>query len=300
MTPDETKELRSTITALLESPAGEIPAQLDELGWEDLVAEEEEAAITALFSEHGRVLGTSTILDGVLISALGVAADAVIYNAVESGGTITGILVATAPEGDAVFAVPGLRTIASVPAGGLTVSPLPNFDEDLSWSKVSFAAASAVSSSDADWEAAEAAGQRALAAEIIGIARETLRLVMAYTSDRFQYGHPIATFQSVRFRYSDAHSANEAAAGLLHAAFSTDDVRASRAAKALAGRAAQLSAQHSIQTFGAIGSTKEHVLHHYVARGAVLDSLLGSSRDLTSQIGAEILESGFAPILTEL
>lgn len=293
MTPDEIKELRSTIAAMLESSPDEIPAQLEELGWEDLVAEEPEAAITTLFAEHGRLLGRSAILDGVVISALGIDADAVVYNAVEKDGTVTGILIGTS---DGTLAVPALRGL--VP-GEVATSPLPNFDVDLSWSRVSFPAAS-VTPTRAEWDAAEAAGHRALAAEIVGIAREMLRLAMTYTSDRHQYGHALAQFQTVRHRFADAHVANEAADALLHASFSTDDPRLSRAAKASAGKAAEISALHSIQTFGAIGSTEEHVLHHYVARSTVLDSLLGSSRELTARIGADILESGTVPILSEL
>ena len=292
MTPDEIKELRSTIAAMLESSPDDVLAQLDELGWEDLVAEEPEAAITTLFTEHGRLLGRSAILDGVVLSALGIEADAVVYNAVEKDGTVTGILIGTG----STLAVPALRGVVT---GEVTTVPLPNFDVDLTWSKVSFPAAS-VTATDGKWDAAEAAAHRALAAEIVGIAREMLRLAMTYTSDRHQYGHALAQFQTVRHRYADAHVANEAADALLRASFSTDDSRLSRAAKASAGKAAELSAQHSIQTFGAIGSTKEHVLHHYVARSAVLDSLYGASRDLTASIGAEILESGTVPILSEL
>jgi len=293
MSPDEIKELRSTIAAMLESSPDDVLAQLDELGWDDLVAEEPQAAVTTLFEEHGRLLGRSAILDGVLLSALGIEADAVVYNAVEKDGTVTGILIG-APGG--TLAVPALRGLV---AGEVATSPLPNFDADLSWSRVSFPAAS-VAATDADWDAAEAEAQRALAAEIVGIAREMLRLAMTYTSDRHQYGHALAQFQTVRHRYADAHAANEAAAALLRASFATDDPRLSRAAKASAGKAAEISAMHSVQTFGAIGSTKEHVLHHYVARSAVLDSLLGSSRDLNARIGADILESGTVPILSEL
>jgi alkylation response protein AidB-like acyl-CoA dehydrogenase len=60
----------------------------------------------------------------------------------------------------------------------------------------------------------------------------------------------------------------------------------------------------AVQVCGAMGATLEHPLHRYVNRGAVLDGLLGSSAELTVELGAMIRASvasgGEIPLLVEV
>jgi hypothetical protein len=51
---------------------------------------------------------------------------------------------------------------------------------------------------------------------------------------------------------------------------------------------------------GGIGFTAEHRLHHHIKRSLILDNLLGSARELTSQAGAALRANGSAPRLVEL
>lgn len=64
-----------------------------------------------------------------------------------------------------------------------------------------------------DWEAVDWLVQRctaALCAVAVGVVSEALRLTAAYTSEREQFGRPIATFQAVGQRVGDAYIDTEA------------------------------------------------------------------------------------------
>jgi alkylation response protein AidB-like acyl-CoA dehydrogenase len=60
----------------------------------------------------------------------------------------------------------------------------------------------------------------------------------------------------------------------------------------------------AVQVCGAMGATLEHPLHRYVNAGAVLDGLLGSSAELTAELGAMIratvASGGEIPLLVEV
>jgi hypothetical protein len=53
-----------------------------------------------------------------------------------------------------------------------------------------------------------------------------------------------------------------------------------------------------------MGATLEHPLHRYVNRGAVLDGLLGSSDELTAELGAvlraAVATDGELPLLVKV
>jgi hypothetical protein len=55
---------------------------------------------------------------------------------------------------------------------------------------------------------------------------------------------------------------------------------------------------------GAMGATLEHPLHLYVNRGAVLDGLLGSSGELTAELGSvvrtTVTADGQLPLLVKV
>src|SRR5262249_1511860 len=146
-----------------------------------------------------------------------------------------------------------------------------------------------------DWSAAVAAGQVALAYELVGAGRAMLRLAVEHALTRVQFDRPIASFQAVRHRLADSLLALEAAhAAPLQAAESAtiqaaaDPVLAG-IAKALAGRAARAVARHCQQVLAGIGFTTEHAFHHHVRRVLALDSLLGDARTLTRELGETLV-----------
>ena len=142
-----------------------------------------------------------------------------------------------------------------------------------------------------------AAGRRALGWWLAGLGRAMLTLARSHALDRIQFGRPLASFQAVRHRLAETLTALDGAEATLLAA--SDEV-SSMLAKAAAGNAALTAARHCQQVLGGIGFTAEHGLHRHVRRALVLDGLLGSARELTSEAGALLRREGRAPRLVHL
>ncbi len=150
------------------------------------------------------------------------------------------------------------------------------------------------------WPDAVAAGQRALAHELVGASRAMLELARAHALERVQFDRPIASFQAVRHRLAESLVAVEAADGALAAAWEDPSLFAAGLAKALAGRGARTVARHSQQVLAGIGFTTEHPLHRYVRRVHVLDRLLGDARTLTRRLGEDLLARRSLPSILPL
>lgn len=300
--------LAASVREVLAAPSDHVPDLLTQLGWDDLVADEPEAATTMLFTEQGRLLSRAPILDRVVLDALAShlaePIGAVCYpmgdQPASADGPVTGILLQP-PLPGALIVVPTRGTdgdpgLAVMSAATLEVQQLATFDPGLMWCRVTGAPPTTVIAGDG-WPKAVAAARRALAAELIGISTEALRLAVEHTSTRVQFDRPIATFQAVRHRLAEAHVAVTAAEAVLEAAWADNGPLAAAAAKAQAGRAHATVSRHAVQVCGAMGASFEHPLHRYVARGVALDALLGTSRALIAQLGEEVLTSGDTPRL---
>ena len=115
----------------------------------------------------------------------------------------------------------------------------------------------------------------ALAAEAAGLLAAALASVVAHTSERQQFGRPLATFQALRHRLAEAQvRANGVRWLALKAAASLDPGDA-----ALAALHAQESARAAVydhhQFLGAMGMTLEHPLHLWTYRLKALIGELG-------------------------
>jgi hypothetical protein len=304
----------------------DVAARLRELGWGEVAAADPAAATTLLFTEKGRALSSAALLDDAVLPLLRAGlpggGDLVCYPYPGAGiGAglaagpsstplgVTGILLRRpGPDEGLVITVAdaGGVSFAVAPASAFTVTPLSSLDHEAGWYAVSGPTPPACYDGDA-WAGAVAAAQRALAAEIIGTAERALELAVEHTSTRRQFNAPIAAFQAVRHRLADAHVAIAAARALLAASFgdvSGSGAVAAAAAKARAGRAHQTVSAAAVQVCGAMGATLEHPIHRYVNRGAVLDGLLGSSTELTAELGAmvraTVTAGGEIPLLVEV
>lgn len=303
MDAEQTALLSATLRDVLSGPGDAVDAQLVELGWEDVVAADPSAATQLLFTEQGRALAVTALLDRVVLDALGVSADAVAYprtgDAPTSGAEgVTGLLLRPPVPGSTVAVPLAAGQVALVPAESLSAQPMRTFDPSLTWHEVTGSVPSATVSGD--WPAAVAAAHRALAAELVGVAGEVLRLAVEHTSTRTQFGAPIAAFQAVRHRLAEAHVAVAAAQALLEGAVAEGSADSARAAKAQAGRAHEQASAHALQVCGAMGSSHEHPLHTFVSRGAVLDALLGGWTAQVRTLGRQVLTSGATPLLIEV
>ncbi len=318
MDTEEIDLLTGSLREVFAGAAADVPRQLLELGWDDVAAADPAAATTLLFTEKGRALSAAALLDDVVLPLLG-GADIVCYPHPGSGTrpsstppVTTGITLRK-PRPDERLVIPVADTdgvtLAVAAAREFTVTPLPSLNPQADWYAVAGPTPAARYDGSA-WEAAVPAAHRALAAEIIGVAERALGLAVEHTSTRRQFNAPIAAFQAVRHRLADAYVAIAAARALLAASFGDGSQSpaiaaiAAAAAKARAGRAHQTVSASAVQVCGAMGATLEHPLHRYVNAGAVLDGLLGSSAELTVQLGAmlraTITSGGEIPLLVEV
>jgi hypothetical protein len=309
--------LTGSLRELFAGAGADVPRRLRELGWDDVAAEDPAVATTLLFTEKGRALSRAPLLDEVMLPLLAAdvpgAVDAVCYPCPGSGArpsstteTTTGILLRR-PEPDQRIVIPVADAdgtgLAVGAAGDFTVTPLPSLDREIGWHAAS-GPTPGLRYGKGVWDAAVPAAHRALSAEIIGVAQRALDLAVDHTSSRVQFNAPIAAFQAVRHRLADAYVAIAAARALLEASFADGSAVAASAAKARAGRAHQTVSASAVQVCGAMGVSREHPLHRYVNRGAVLDGLLGSSAELTLGLGALVRGSlrsgGDIPLLVEV
>jgi alkylation response protein AidB-like acyl-CoA dehydrogenase len=312
MDADELELVRSSMRGVLADGNGApLPDRLRELGWDELVAEEPAGAIGALCEEEGRACASAGALDVVVAAVLDTTLDpaaAVVHPAVSAvdqppgrgdGDALVVEGLALAPNAITLL-VPTADGVALVDRDVLTTVRHEGFDETFGMVTVAGNVTAAVESLPAGWALVVDAARRALAHELIGVAEASLALAVEHVTQRHQFGHPIAAFQSVRHRLADVHVAITAAHCAASAAWAEPGFLAAAAAKALAGRAALMATRDAQQVCGALGFTWEHTLHRYLRRAWMLDALYGTSAELQRRIGASLVEKREVPRLRPL
>lgn len=288
--------LRASLREVFTTGA-DVDAALDELGWNEVLAGDPAAATTLLFGEQGRALGHSRALDATVLAAVpDVAADAVAYPLRAPAGTPLELdALLTGPPGGRLL-LPAADRLLVLDASSVEPASVAGFDPDSGWMRVRSTLPVLAEVGDAAArDAAVAAGHRALAAEIVGTGWAVLEIATEHVSTRVAFGHPLAVFQSVRFRLAESWTWLTAAEALLAAAWESGTPAAAGAAKAWAGHAQRLVSGHATQVCGGMGVTRELPVHRYVRRGAVLDGLLGSADELATATGNALLDG--APAL---
>jgi alkylation response protein AidB-like acyl-CoA dehydrogenase len=119
------------------------------------------------------------------------------------------------------------------------------------------------------------------AAEMLGAARRSLDMTVAYAKVREQFGQPIGSFQAIRHKCAEmllqvenAHGAVYYAAWALDAG-AGDQALAASVAKAYVSDAARRVCGEAIQVHGGIGFTWEYDLHLYFKRAKALEPMYG-------------------------
>jgi hypothetical protein len=325
MDRSEQELFESTLRQAIEARgADSLDAVLDELGWPEALVADRRTAIGTVFTLQGACNGISSALDDVLAQALGGGPAAVILprlgrstppaTRTPEGLSVRGIgtcALRRCPRALVVTDTSGGPAVHEVEVAGLASRPVAGLDPGLGWVEVlgcgpssagGGRTADATDATDAPstWEAAVAVGRLAVAHELVGAGRAMLTLARDHALDRVQFGRPIAGFQAVRHRLADAFVALEQADAALTASWDMPTTTAATVAKALAGRAASTVARHTQQVLAGVGFTTDHPFHRYLRRVVVLDQLLGSSRDLTIQLGEEAIASRRLPALPSL
>jgi hypothetical protein len=115
----------------------------------------------------------------------------------------------------------------------------------------------------------------ALAAEAAGLLAAALQSVVTYTSERQQFGRPIATFQALRHRLAEAQVATNGVYWLALKAAGSGDAGDAALAALHAQEAAKRVGYDYHQFLGAMGMTLEHPLHLWTYRLKLLTAELG-------------------------
>ena len=289
-----------------ETLSGEaLDTALADLGWYDALAVDRRTAVTLLFEVQGRSGATSAALDAVLATALGSdPGTAVVLPPLGScappgaGGRVAGLATCALERADLVLVGTDDGVVALHPEA-VSAAPIAGLDPGLGLVAVT-GELTRGTALPGRWADAVAAGQLALAHELVGASRAMLDLARAHALNRVQFDRPIARFQAVRHRLAESLVAIEAAADATGAAWWDPSPLAVPSAKAIAGRSARAVAQHCQQVLAGIGFTLEHPFHHHLRRALVLDRLLGDARSVTRAMGDELLRSRRLPPMLPL
>jgi hypothetical protein len=127
-----------------------------------------------------------------------------------------------------------------------------------------------------------------LAAESAGLLAAALQSVTTYTSDRKQFGRPIATFQAMRHRLAEAQVLTNGVYWLALRAAGTGDAGDAALALLQAQDAAKRVVYDFHQFLGAMGMTLEHPLHLWTYRLKALSSEPGG-RGANALVAAEAI-----------
>ncbi len=318
--PAERALLEETVRAGL-TRASDADALLVELGWLEMLHAEPIDAVDVVFTALGATNAAATALDDVVISALGLEPSidrAVLLppfaswsppaRIVDRGMRAHGLASRRPITARELVVVAGAEAgapqLVIVPIDAANLVPVRGIDPDLGLQRVDFeitqAATSPVDLDVEAWAAAIAAGRRALAHQIYGGCRVMLDLACAHAVERVQFDRPIARFQAVRHRLADALVAVESLDAALGVADEAPDATTSALAKAIAGRTAQTVAAHCQQVLAGIGFTTDHAFHRYLKRTLALEGLFGSSDEIVTGIGRDLIDTRHVPTLIEL
>ncbi len=153
-------------------------------------------------------------------------------------------------------------------------------------------------------ESLRAFGAAMRANQIAGSLSRTLDITLQYANERVQFGKPIGKFQAIQHNLAmlAAHSAaaNAAADMAAEAAANGMSLLPIAAAKARCGEAASIGAGIAHQTHGAIGFTREHMLHYFTKRLWSWRDEFGKESDWALIIGRAAAKAGSKNIWSDI
>ena len=153
-------------------------------------------------------------------------------------------------------------------------------------------------------ETLRAFGAAMRANQIAGALSRALEITLQYANERVQFGKPIAKFQAIQHNLAmlAAHSAaaNAAADMAAEAAANGMKLLPIAAAKARCGEAASIGAGIAHQTHGAIGFTREHMLHYFTKRLWSWRDEFGKESDWSLVIGRAAAKAGPTRIWSDI
>ncbi len=131
----------------------------------------------------------------------------------------------------------------------------------------------------------------------VGACAEMTRMAASHTSEREQFGKPLATFQAVAHRLADCHIDIEALRGLTQqalcrlgeSAIDANVVEAVLAAKVFAGEVLHRVSHATQQVHGGTGVDRDYPLFRYCLLAKRLELIYGSPAELLQRLGAALV-----------
>src|SRR5579862_8959001 len=209
MDPDDLRlfadSLRQAALRNQEQDRADFDEALEELGWRDALLDEPAAAAAALFAVQGELNVSSSALDDVVLTALGIPSDAQTAVALPALGghlppgafdgerlIVRGVGTRRAREADEV-AVVAIQDeghiVVRVPRADLDLRAVDGIDPLGGWVEITGEVATprAVEDTAAAWTSATICGQVAVAQEIAAASRAMLMLARDHAADRIQF-----------------------------------------------------------------------------------------------------------------
>jgi alkylation response protein AidB-like acyl-CoA dehydrogenase len=226
-----------------------------------------------------------------------------------SAGRLTGkaVFVEYADESDAIVAVATegqdlVVAIVGTRSPGVNIRALDRFDAASRPCNIEFEHAPvssvALRGTAASAFVAEVRAYALLAASatLLGIMEEVLDMSVQYAKDRYQFGHPIGSFQAIQQRLGDLAvltvAGRNACAASVEIALepSANSIVQLAALKGLVSANTRQAVESALQVHGGIGFTDEHRLHLYFKHALRLQASWGSDTDHAVAMGAHLLE----------
>ena len=139
-------------------------------------------------------------------------------------------------------------------------------------------------------------GAAARAILMAGALERCLELATSYAAQRVQFGRPIAQFQAIQQDLArlagEVAAARAAAMSAANALERGDAGVAVASAKIRCGEAALLGSAIAHQVHGAIGATREYLLHHSTTRLAAWRGEFGSDAQWAESLGKQMIARG--------
>ena len=218
-------------------------------------------------------------LDGILLAASGNKLTGTKTYVID--GHTADLIVVAARDGNGIsfFTVDGN-------ASGLTRTPLETLDLTRKQAELVFDGVEATplgepgAGADALRKTLEQAAV-CIASECVGGSEKTMDMAVQYAKDRYQFGRPIGSFQSIKHKCADMllrlESAKSAAYYAAWAATEDNEELsvAASLAKSYCTEAYFTNSRENIQVHGGIGFTYEHDAHLYYRRAKTCELFLG-------------------------
>jgi alkylation response protein AidB-like acyl-CoA dehydrogenase len=230
-----------------------------------------------------------------------------------SGGTavVSGAAghVVDAPGADLLTAVAvsesgaPICVVIEAAAEGVSVAPVRSYDATRALAHITLdnAPARVLPVDDAIMARAWYFAQALIAAESLGAVQPCLEMSVAYAQERFTFGRPIGSYQSIKheiveiLRLMDNARSLQYFAGWSGESAPEEFALAASAARSGAGRALAFASRALINVHGGIGATWEHDAPLFFRRAQVSSRLVGGTHDASSRVASELLASTGTP-----